>query len=158
MCVLRAVSVFPMAAKAKANRKLEQLLNEVNTSEQHANLLSSDLHSLILTGLQKWDPCIEEYDPLIEIAKIGMSAESESDKLRAHTTIASYMYPQIGRVEVHNKEDKNINIKIEIADYAKESILEIEPEDIEIEGEIEAEKPRDYTDFVLKSLPKSKLD
>jgi len=152
----------------KQNRYLKELLADENSSEQHAESITEKLRAEIIAGLRKWDPTLEDYNPLVEIAKLGLNDNNDtSTQLRAHTEIAHHMYPQIGRVEIHNQEDKKIDITIQIADFAKGDTVEIEPEDIEVEGDLQAEIPVDMTDeikrqaknyneYVVKSLTNSK--
>jgi|SRR5215469_2395501 len=116
--------------------------------EQLTNLMST-----LQDQLHTWDPNLTNYNPLFEIAKIAFLSDSEAIKLKAHSEIAKYGYPQVRSLEVQAKQDKNITLKIELADYARSRTLdsaeieEIEAEDVDEAGRDAMES---YNEMVMR--------
>ena len=100
----------------------------------------TNIHQDILNGLNQWDSSIIYYNPLIEIAKLAYTTDSDDLKFKCHQEIAKYLHPQVSALQIQSKDSKEIKITVEIADYAKKPDYIIEPEDIEVTGEIDADE------------------
>lgn len=148
--------------------KLTRLLLEDNTADSNGASTGltkigieqiSDLSGYLKTQIALYDPRINNYDPLLEIAKIASLTDKEDLQFRCHQEIAKYMYPQIRSLEIQAKEDKEIKISVHLAGYARnakqanEDVEDIETEDIDESSEHEAGV--DYTDYVLKKSNKN---
>jgi len=120
--------------------------------EQITNLMSN-----LQDQIRTWSPEITSYNPLFEIAKIAFMSDNEAIKLKAHSEIAKYGFPQVRSLEVQSKQDNNITFKIELADYARSHTLD--PADIEeLQVEDIDEDSRDamesYNEMVMKQAVK----
>lgn len=145
-----------------ARNKLAQLLLEHDTleheNESQSNISKfgleqiTNIHETIAQGLYKYDPnrypLDAPYDPLVEIAKLGITSLDENIQFKCHSKLAEYKYPQVKGIEISAKADREIKVSIHLADYAKADTIEIEPEDIEADEPTESEE-RDYVQRVL---------
>lgn len=115
----------------------------------------TNVHQTIEAGLLHYAPHLfsqHPYDPLVEIAKLAINTQDDNLKFKCHSKLAEYKYPQVRSIEINAKEDKDINITIEIAGYARQDApIEIEPEDIEI---VEPDPQQSYVDSVLSQANK----
>jgi hypothetical protein len=77
----------------------------------------------------------DEYDPVVEMAKFAVDPLIDNSlRYKAHSEIASYMYPKVKSFEAPKLIDNNLKVTINIAGYAQ-SEKEIPPDDIEVEFE-----------------------
>lgn len=142
--------------------KLAKLLLEdqssVSSSGQHVNTFSIDqiinVQNQLSERLHDWDATVNDYNPLFEIAKLALATDNEDLKFKCHSRLADHFYPQVKSLEIQSKQDKEIRISVEIAGYAKSKTVEIEAEDIEVEGDIDEEEPKDLTEWILEQTAK----
>ncbi len=119
----------------------------------------TNVHEMLSQRLYEWDNNIVDYDPLFEIAKLGVMTEDDNLKFKCHTELARFKYPQIRSLEIQNKEDREVTITVQLADYAQPRTIEVEAEEVEVEGDLEAETEHsDYASYVLgKTKEEDKL-
>lgn len=144
--------------------KLAKLLLEDQTSlsstGQHVNTFSIDaiidIQQELSARLHDWDDTVNNYNPLFEIAKLALATDNEDLKFKCHSRLADHLYPQVKSLEIQSKQDKEIRITVEIAGYANTGRpVEISPDDIAVEGDIDEEEPHDVTSWILEQSVKN---
>lgn len=97
-----------------------QYLVAIEEVESRFKLLRDGL--IALRGLS-----YANYDPLVSIAEIATDPLLPAGlRLRAHETVASYMYPTVRSLELANPAKQQVTIKVELAQYArKEQAVEV---------------------------------
>ena len=156
--------------------KLAKLLLEDQSTEsssgQHVNTFGVDqiidIQSILSQRLHEWDPTVNDYNPLFEIAKLALATDNEDLRFKCHSRLADHLYPTVKALEIQSKQDKDIRITVEIAGYAKAAVIDAvaeEIEDIEIEGDIDEEETdnaerviNDHTKWVLEQNIKKNAD
>lgn len=144
--------------------KLAKLLLEDQTSlsstGQHVNTFSIDaiidIQQELSARLHDWDDTVNNYNPLFEIAKLALATDNEDLKFKCHSRLADHFYPQVKSLEIQSKQDKEIRITVEIAGYANTGHpINVTPEDIAVEGDIDEEEPHDVTSWILEQSVKN---
>lgn len=149
--------------------KLAKLLLEdqslVSSSGQHVNTYNVeqivDIQAELSRRLHEWDPLVNDYNPLFEIAKLALATDNEDLRFKCHSRLADHLYPQVKSLEIQSKQDRDIKITVEIAGYAKgagPSVVEVEAEELEVEGDIDEEQITDHTSWVLEQNAKKNAE
>lgn len=74
------------------------------------------------------------YDPLVSIAEIATDPLLPAGlRLRAHETVASYMYPTVRSLELANPAKQQVTIKVELAQYARKEEQAVETVSFRVE-------------------------
>jgi len=136
-----------------ARNKLAQLLIDSATAETEDVTVSAfgveqitGVRSYLLSRLRQYDGTLD-YDPLFEIAKIGLRTDNEKLAVHCHNIVANHFYPTVKALDINTKVDKEVNIRIELADYARPVAVEVEAEELEVDEENERE---DYETSIME--------
>lgn len=150
--------------------KLAKLLLEDQTTEstsgQHVNTFGVDqiidIQQELSSRLHEWDGTVNNYNPLFEIAKLALCTDNEDLRFKCHARLADHLYPQVKSLEIQSKQDRDIKITVSIAGYAQQhrmdDVIDVVPEEVDVEGDIDEEDIKDHTEWVLKENVKKDVD
>jgi hypothetical protein len=149
---------------ARKQKKLRELLEQDTAVEECKRVVNDEIFNKLTEQLRagKYIGDDEVYNPLLELAKVAMSPEEDAVlRVRCSSEIAQYMFPKVRSLEIKSTEDKNINVNITIAGYARsQPAIEIEAEELENEDEEDENREFRLSDFTKnETVPiKGKLD